>query len=101
MLIVGFREDMPASTIGREIEFLGACRIGGGFDRSSARIGNWPGRQTVDNIGVVWSGLFLLGLGNRMTERTPARNKTVNDRRIRLQLHLLLQAIDKDRGDTR
>src|SRR5712691_5439204 len=46
--IVG--EDVPAGAVGDEEDLLGARRIGGGLERSAARIGDRPGRQALDHV---------------------------------------------------
>src|SRR5262249_13570098 len=82
MLIVGFSECMSASAVGREIELLGARRIGGGLDRGSAGIGDGPGRQAVDDVGVVSRRLRDIGLAERAAERALAEGEAVDDGRI-------------------
>src|SRR5207244_9802274 len=87
MLLVAFRESVSTGAVGHEIEFLRARRIGGGLDRSATGVGNRSGRQAVDDVGVVGSGLRYLALGERMPERPLAEDETVDDGWIRLQFH--------------
>src|SRR5262245_51397657 len=101
MLVVALGEGMSAGVVGHEIEFLRARRIGGGLDRGAPRIGNRPGRQAVDDISVVGRRLRYLALGERMAERSLAEDETVDDGRIRLQLHFLLEPIGQHRRDAR
>ena len=92
---------MPPAAVSRKVEFLCARRIGRGLDRAAPRIGNRAGRQAVDDVGVVRCRLRDLALGEGMTERPFAEDETVDDGRVRLKLHLLLQPIGKHRGDPR
>src|SRR5207244_12012762 len=69
VLVVGFGKDMPAGAVGDEEHLLGARRIGGGLDRGAAWIGDRPGRQAVDDVGVVGGGRVLFALGDGMAER--------------------------------
>src|SRR6516162_9318484 len=57
MLVVGLGEGVTAGAIGDEIEVAGARRVGGGLERGAAGIGDRPGRQAVDHIGIVGRGL--------------------------------------------
>src|SRR5258708_19402941 len=101
MLLVAFRESVSAGAVGNEIELLRARRIGGGLDRSATGIGNRSGRQAVDDVSVVGSGLRYLALGERMPERPLAEDKTVDDGWIRLQFHPLLEPVGQHRRDAR
>jgi len=101
VLLVGFREQVTAGPIGDEIEVLGARRIGGGFERGAAGIGDGARRQAVDHVGIVRRGLFDLALHDGAAERAFAAGQPVDDGRIGLQLHLALQAIDEDRRHPR
>ena len=53
MLVKRFGKHVAAGAVGNEIEFLGARRIGNGFERRHARIGDRSGRKTVNHISVV------------------------------------------------
>src|SRR5215471_2197915 len=101
VLLVAFGEGMPAGAVGDEVKLLRASRTGGSLDRGTARVRDRPGRQTVDDVGVVGRRLGYLAFGQRMPERALAEDETVNDCRIRLQLHLLLQPIGEHRRDAR
>src|SRR3974390_906653 len=101
VLIVALREQVAAGAVGDKIEVLGTRGIGDGIERSAARIGDRTRRQAVDHIGVVGRRLLDLALQDRATERALAAGQSVNDGRVRLQPHLVLQAIDEDGGDTR
>ncbi len=92
---------MAAGAVGHEIKLLGTRRVGGGLDRGAAGIGDRPGRQTVDEIGVVGRRLGELTLGERMAERALAVDQAIDDRRVGLQLHLLLEPINEHRGNPR
>src|SRR6266404_3000714 len=101
MLLVAFRESVSTGAVGHEIELLRARRIGGGLDRSATGVGNRSGRQAVDDVSVVGSGLRYLALGERMPERPLAEDETVDDGWIRLQFHLLLEPVRQHRRDAR
>ena len=97
VLIVGLSEGVSAGAVGHEIELLRTRRIGGGLDRGATGIGNRPGRQAVDDIRVIGRGLGNLALGQRVAERAFAEDETIDDGRVRLQLHLLLEPIRQHR----
>ena len=101
MLLVGLRKSMAAGAVGDEIEFARARRIGRGFERGAAGIGDRSGRQAVDDIGVVGRRLLDLAFHDRPAERALAADQAINDRRIGLQLHFLLEPVDEDGGDPR
>src|SRR5215471_12066265 len=101
MLVVVFREDVPANAVGDEIEILGARRIGGRLERGAARIADRPRRQAVDDVGVVRRRLALLALGDRVAEGAFAAGEAVDDGGIGLQLHLRLEPVDEHGGDAR
>src|SRR5262249_41672970 len=99
VLVERLGKSMPAGAVGNEEEFLGAPGARSGLERSFARIGDRPRRQAVDHIGVV-AGLKLdIRTGDRPAERSLPADDAVDDRRIGLQLHFLLEAIDEYRGD--
>src|SRR5438105_1789862 len=87
VLLVAFGKGVPAGSVGDEVKLLRASRTGGSLDGGTARIRDRPGRQTVDDVGVVGRRLGYLAFGQRMPERALAEDEAVNDRRIRLQLH--------------
>ena len=101
MLVVAFRKGMAAGSVGHEVELLGAGRIGGCLDRSTAWIGDRPRRQRIDHVGVVWGWLFEIGPRERPPERPFARSKAVDHGRVGLQPHLLLEAVDEHRSNAR
>ena len=101
MLVERIGEDVAAGSVRDEIEVLAAGRIGDRLERRLARIGDRPRRQAVDDVGVVGRRLVELGLGDRVAERSLAEHQAVNDRRIGLEPHVLLQPVDEDAGDAR
>ncbi len=101
VLLVVVGEDVAAGAVGDEKQFLGARRIGGGFERGAAGIGDRSRRQPVDDIGVVGRRLLDLVALDRPPERALAADQPVDDRRIGLQLHLLPQPVDEHRGHSR
>lgn len=60
-----------------------------------------PGGRYVDDIGVIGRRTGDLAAHDRPAERTLAADEAVDDRRVGLQPHLLVQAVDEDAGDTR
>src|SRR5262249_22760184 len=99
VLVVVFGEHVAAGAVGDEEDFLGARRVGGGFERGAARIGDRSGWQALDHIGVVRRRLADLALQDRPPERVLAADQAVDDGRVRLQLDPLLEAIDEHGGD--
>ncbi len=99
MLVVGFGKGMPAGAVGDEEQVAGAGRIGGRLERGAAGIGDWPGRQALDHIGVVGRRLRDLGALDRPPQRALAAHQPVDDGRIGLHLHLLPQPVGEDSGD--
>src|ERR1700730_2343034 len=93
MLVIAVRKRMPASAISHKVELLRARRVGGGLDGRTAGIGDRTGRQPIDQIGVVRRRLRNIALREGSTQRSFAENKPVDDGRIRLQLHLLLEPV--------
>src|SRR5262249_861323 len=95
VLVEALGETMPAGTVGDEKEIFGARGAGGGLERRLAGIGDRPRRQAVDYVGVV-AGLELdVGARDRPAERPLPADNAVDDRRVRLQLHSLLEPIDE------
>src|SRR5262249_3107597 len=92
---------MPPSTVGNEIKLLRARWLSGSLDGGATRIGNGPGRQAVDDVRVIGCRLGYLALGERVAERALAESQTVDDGRIRLQFHLLLEPICQHCRDAR
>ena len=93
---------MPAIAVGDKIEILGLGWIGHGLKRSATGIGDRRRRQTVDLIGVI--GCLLVDV--RLIDRPVAgfalaAEQSVDDRRIRLQAHTLVEAIEEDRCNAR
>ena len=101
VLVVGFGEGVSAGAVGDEEHFLGARRIGRSLDRGPPRIGDRPGRQTFDDVGVVRRLRLDIRPADRAAERAFAEHKAVDDGRIGLQLHLLLEPVDEHRRDPR
>ena len=101
MLVQRLRERVAAGAVGDEIELLRPHRVRRRLERRFARIADRSRRQAVDIVGVVRRRLIEFGLGDRMAERSLAEHQPVDDRRIRLQPHVFLQAIDEDAGDPR
>ena len=99
MLLVCLGKGMTAGAVGDEIKLARARRIGGGFERGPARIGDRPRRQSGNDISIVRRRLLDFALGDRPPERALAADQAVNNRRIGLQLHILLEPIDEDGGD--
>jgi len=93
VLLVTFCKSMSAGAVGDKIEILRACWIGGSRNRSAAGSGDGTRRKAVNDIGVVWRGLRDVSLAQRPPKRTLDEDDTLNNRGIRLQLHLLLEAI--------
>ena len=89
-------EGVAAGAVGHEVEVLGARRVGDRLQRRSARIGDRPGGQPLDHVGVVGSRPLDLGAQDAAPEGAAPADEPVNDGRIGLQLHPLLQAIDED-----
>ena len=100
VLSITIRKYMTAGSVGNEVEFLGARRIGGGLQRRAARISDRPRRQAINRISIVRCRLFNLTLEDRPAQRPLAASQPVNDRRVRLQPHLALEAIDEYRCNT-
>ena len=101
MLVERLGEGVAAGPVGDEIEILRARGIGDRLHRRLAGIGDRPGRQTVDDVGVVGRRLIEFALGYAVPERSLAADQAVDDRRIGFELHPLLQAVDEDAGDMR
>ena len=90
---------MAAGAVGDEEQVAGARRVGGGFQRGAAGIGDRARRQAVDDIGVVGRRLRDFAALDRAAQRALAADDAIDDGRVGLQLHLLAQAIDEHRGD--
>src|SRR5262249_36354244 len=101
VLIVALREGVSSSSVGDKIQLLRARWIRGGFDRGTTGIGDGPGRQAVDDVGVIGRRLGDLALGERVTKPALAEGETVNDGGIRFYLHFLLVPIGRYRGYAR
>ena len=77
-------------------------RIGDRLERRAAGIGDRRRRQAVDQIGVVGRRLVDVGLVDRAVGRLAlAAEQAVDDRRVGLQPHALVQPVDEDGGDAR
>ncbi len=73
-----------------------------GFESSAAGVGDRAWRQSLDHIGVVGRLLADVGLEDRTIRRFAVpTEETVDDRRVGLQAHALVQAVDENRGDMR
>ena len=95
-------EDVAAGAVGDEIEIVGLGRIGDRFERGTAGIGDRPRRQAVDDVGVVGRRLVDVGLVDRAVGRPAlAAEHAVEDGRVGLQPHALVQPVDEDGGDAR
>src|SRR5262245_20632479 len=92
---------MSAGPVSHEIELARTRRIGGRFQRRAARIGDGSRRQAVDHVGVVRRRLLDLAALDRTSESSLAADQSVDDGRIGLQLHLLLQPVGEYGGDAR
>src|SRR5215813_4436786 len=101
VLVISFGKRVSPGTVGDEIKLLRARRLSRSLDRGATRIGNWPGRQAIDDVCVVGRRLGYLALGERVAQRALAESQTVNDRRIRLKFHPLLEPICQHRRDAR
>src|SRR6516164_3718107 len=92
--IVHRREPAPcarprsAGAVGDEIKLARARRTGGGLERSTTRIRDRSGRQTVDLVGVVRCRLLDLALHDRPAKRAFAADQAVDDGRVGLQPNL-------------
>ena len=67
--------------------------------RRAARIGDRSRRQAFDYIGVVGGRLVEFATQDAASERALATDEAINDRRIGLKAHALLQAVEEDAGD--
>src|SRR5580704_4098254 len=92
---------MSTGAVGNEIELTRARRIGRSVKRGAAGVGNGSGRQSLDLICIVWSGLFDLTLHDRPAQRALSADQSINDCRVGLQLHSQLQPIEEYCSDTR
>ena len=92
---------MAARAVGDEVEFLRARGIGHSFERGASGIGDRARRQAVDRVSVVGRPLLELGRENAATQSAAPADEAVDDRRIGLKAHPLVEAIDEDRGDAR
>src|SRR5262249_1944443 len=99
VLLEIFRKRVPAGSVGNEKDLLGACGIGGRFERRTPWIGDRPRRQAIDSVGIVRCGLLDVAPRDRSTKGALAADKAVDDRRIRLQTDSLLQTIDEHSGN--
>src|SRR5271154_2322397 len=94
--IVG--EDVPAGSVGHEIEVFGGVRRQSRCDGVFARVADGRRGQTRDRIGVEGRSARDLAFADAPAERiTPG--DSIDDRRIGLQLHAEPQAIDEDGRD--
>src|ERR1700737_3333553 len=100
VLIVRVAKGVATGTIRDEEQIAGARRVGGGFERSAAGIGDRPRRKTVNHIGVVGRRLLDFAALDRPSQRSLAADQPVNDGRIGLQLYFLPQPVDEHRRDT-
>ncbi len=101
MLVERLGEGVAARAVGDEEQVGGAHRIGDRLHRRFAWIADRARRQPFDGVGVVGRRLQKLGLRNAVSERAFAADEAIDDRRIGLELHPLLQAVDEDAGDMR
>ena len=90
---------MATGAIGHEIEIFGGRGVQHRFQRGAARVGDGPRRQAIDAIGVVAGGRLDVGAGQRPVQPPLAAGDAIDDRRVRLQPHALVQPVDEDRGD--
>src|SRR5262245_49775708 len=100
MLVVGFGKGMAARAVGDEEQIAGTRGIGRSFQRSPSGVGDRPGWQTVDYIGVVRRRLLDFRALDRAPQRSLAADQSIDDRRIGLQFYLLPQPVHEHRGDT-
>src|SRR5690348_12448301 len=101
MLRIAIRKHVTTVSVGYKIQLFGARRIGCSFERCAPGIGNRPGRQSIDDIGVVRGRLLYLTFHDGAPQRSLPASQTVDNRRIRLQAHLRLEAVDENGRDAR
>ncbi len=101
MLLVVLRERMAAGAVGHEVELPRARRIGGRFDRRAPGIGDRPGRQAIDHDRCCRASAVRDPPATAAGRACLCRRQAVDDGRIGLQPHLLLEAVDEHRGDAR
>src|SRR5262249_1875965 len=99
MLVEALGKAVPAGAVGDEEKLLGARRVGGGFERRAAWVGDRSRRQAVDHIRVVPGLEVDIRARDRTAEAAFAADDAVDDRRVRLQLHALLETIDEHGRD--
>lgn len=94
-------EDVPARAVRDEVEVLRTRRGRHSFQRRAPGIGDRARRQAVDLVGVVGRPRIDVGAADRPPEGAVAADDAVDDRRVRLQPHVLPQAVDEHGGDAR
>ncbi|QTK79023.1 hypothetical protein AT6N2_C1246 [Agrobacterium tumefaciens] len=100
MLFKRLGKHVTARAIGNEIEIVGAPWIGDRLKRCPARIGDRRRRQALDDIGVERRLLLQIRLIDRAVGRLAVTTEqAVDDGRIRLQAHALLQPVVEDGRD--
>src|SRR5688572_18906004 len=76
--------------------------MGNSLKGVTTRIGNRTRRETINCICIIWRGLFDIRLQDCAVRRAAFSSKeTIEDRRIRLQAHALVQPVDEYGGNTR
>src|SRR5262249_12473611 len=82
-----------AGAVGDEEKLLGARRVGGGFGRRAARVGDRPRRQAIDHIGVVAGLEVEIRPRDRTAEAAFAAHGALYAGRVRLQAQALVVPI--------
>src|SRR5262245_18749517 len=99
VLHVIVRENVATAAVGDEIEFLGARRIRGCFERGAAwvRDGSWW--QAIHDIRIVWRWLVNFTPQNGTAQRPFASGQPVDDGGVSLKSHPACQPIDEHGGN--
>src|SRR5690606_32232706 len=93
---------MPTGTVRDEIKIFRLRRVGYCLQRRAPWDRDGTRRKAINDVGVVWCRLLDIGPIDRTIRRfTITTEKAVDDRRIRLQTHALVEPIDEHSGDTR
>ena len=94
-------EGVAAGAVGDEEQILGPRRVGDRLQSRAAGIGDRAGRQALDHVGVVGGRPLDLRAHDAAPEGAAPADQAVDDGRIGLQLHPLLQPIDEHARDPR
>ncbi len=101
MLFQRLRKSMATRAIRHEIEVARARGVRGRFHGRTAGIGDWARRQRRNGVGVVRCRAINIRTADGAPERRLAADNAVDDRRVGLQAHLLVEAVVEDAGDAR